>query len=125
MESEESGGRAKFRDCVFMRYKELCIRVANWDSRVGLAGKAEICEPRKSGIRRMLQMVVCALIRRTDLSQFLKMLRNIIATYIYICILVDLDFVVNTCKQQLRLNAQLKRSKCNYTLPTCNIFYVR
>lgn len=27
MESEENGGRAKFRDCVFMRYKELCIRV--------------------------------------------------------------------------------------------------
>lgn len=27
MESEESGGRAKFRDCVFMRYKESCIRV--------------------------------------------------------------------------------------------------
>lgn len=69
--------------------------VANWDSRVDLAGN-----PRKSGIRRMLQMVVCALIRRTDLSQFLKMLRNIITTYTRI--LVDLDFVVNTCKQQVR-----------------------
>lgn len=45
-------------------------------------------------------MVVCALIRRTDLSQFLKMLRNIITTYTRI--LVDLDFVVNTCKQQVR-----------------------
>lgn len=46
MESEENGGRAKFRDCVFMRYKELCIRVT---LPIGIRGTGG-----KSGNLRML-----------------------------------------------------------------------
>lgn len=46
VESEENGGRAKFRDCVFMRYKELCIRVT---LPIGIRGTGG-----KSGNLRML-----------------------------------------------------------------------
>lgn len=66
MESEENGGRAKFRDCVFMRYKELCIRVTlpigirGTVRGNGLAGKAEIS--------RLENVSATPLIRFSDLS---------------------------------------------------------
>lgn len=125
VESEENGGRAKFRDCVFMRYKELCIRVTLpiGISRNRLAGKAEICW----NLWRIGQ-VVCARTTTVNsngsVSDFSRCYVILLTrTYIYWMFSGIFKFrwggfVVNTIKTQ---------QKYNYTLPrrTCNIFYVR